>query len=69
MDEKRQMAIINEKGLIPCELELSIYVGKKDNLTEMLSEEVRKIKEVPSIKPELLKVKIVHDYRATYTIH
>lgn len=52
---------------IPAEIELSLHVGKGSDLTELLTQEVKKIKEVLDIKPELLKIKITSDYRATYT--
>lgn len=53
--------------LIPTEINLSLFVGKEDDLTKVIEEEVLKIKEARYIKPELLKIKVESDYRATYT--
>lgn len=57
---------MTEEVLIPTEINLSLFVGKEDDLTKVI-EEVAKIKEARYIKPELLKIKVESDYRATYT--
>ncbi|WP_142955361.1 hypothetical protein [Enterococcus faecalis] len=58
---------MTEEVLIPTEINLSLFVGKEDDLTKVIEEEVTKIKEARYIKPELLKIKVESDYRATYT--
>ncbi|EJC3728751.1 hypothetical protein [Enterococcus faecalis] len=58
---------MTEEVLIPTEINLSLFVGKEDDLTKVIEEEVAKIKEARYIKPELLKIKVESDYRATYT--
>ncbi|EIR8761558.1 hypothetical protein LT312_001174 [Enterococcus faecalis] len=58
---------MTDEILIPTEINLSLFVGKEDDLTKVIEEEVLKIKEARYIKPELLKIKVESDYRATYT--
>lgn len=58
---------MTDEILIPAEINLSLFVGKEDDLTKVIEEEVLKIKEARFIKPELLKIKVESDYRATYT--
>lgn len=58
---------MGDEILIPTEINLSLFVGKEDDLTKVIEEEVLKIKEARYIKPELLKIKVESDYRATYT--
>ncbi|MFB8549773.1 hypothetical protein ACFC5I_10920 [Enterococcus faecalis] len=58
---------MTDEILIPTEINLSLFVGKEDDLTKVIEEEVLKIKEARFIKPELLKIKVESDYRATYT--